>query len=284
MKINLYLDRFLSLTSSHVPISCQRDMWETSFNTLSFGMKLPKPRKFCLPSTYLAHTLYPEDIRLSSSGQQWVNRGKWLPANDLQSPIEVFPLASIIRAANPEHAEELPIIPDIIEDVNSQLPTLSTADIPSMPSTSKLTTHPSALADHPTSKCTGARQKKVVKRKSKPDQEYSGKSTHRDSALQIGNVLPLECMNLPDLILNLDESERFDSSDDEIQVLEQKSDSSSTSHHYVPSLTYRLQATSDVSTEPVMPLLSPDPTPDQLSPEASKYKAKPLSAVYWSEF
>ena len=90
-------------------------------------------------------------------------------------------------------------------------------------------------------------------------------------------------MSLPDLILSLDESERFDSSDDEIQVIEEKIVSSSPGHPYVPSLTYRLQATSDVSTEPVTPLLSPDPTPDQLSPEASKYRAKPLSAVYWSD-
>ena len=114
MKINLYIDRFLSLTSSHVPISCQRDISEASFNSLSFVIKLPKPRKFCMPSIYLAHMLYPEDIRFHSSGQQWVNRKKWRPANDVQSPIEVFPLASIIRAANPEHAEELPIIADIV--------------------------------------------------------------------------------------------------------------------------------------------------------------------------
>ena len=96
-------------------------------------------------------------------------------------------------------------------------------------------------------------------------------------------------MSLPDLTLNLNESERFDSSDDEIQVLEQKSDSSSVSPNYVPSLTYRLQATSDVSTEPVTPLLSPDPTPvtsnsnHQLTPETTNYRANPLSETHWSD-
>ena len=100
---------------------------------------------------------------------------------------------------------------------------------------------------------------------------------------QIENASPVDCISLPNLVLSLDESERFDSSDDEIQVIEQNSDSSPTGHLYVPSPTYRLQATSDVSTEPVTPILSPDPSPDHLSPEASKFRANPLSAVHWSD-
>ena len=74
-------------------------------------------------------------MRFHASGQQWINRKSWKPTNDFQSPIEIFPLASIIKAADPEHAEELPIIGDLVEDVHSQLPLLSATDIPSMPST-----------------------------------------------------------------------------------------------------------------------------------------------------
>ena len=135
MKINLYIDRFLSLTASHIPFSCQRDISKATFNILSFGIRLPKPRKFCMPSIYLAHMIFQEDVRFHASGQQWINRKSWKPANDFQSPIEIFPLASIIKAADPEHAEELPIIADLVEDVHSQLPLLSATDIPSMPST-----------------------------------------------------------------------------------------------------------------------------------------------------
>ena len=61
MKINLYIDRFLSLTASHIPFSCQRDISEATFNILSFGIRLPKPRKFCMPSIYLAYMIFPEN-------------------------------------------------------------------------------------------------------------------------------------------------------------------------------------------------------------------------------
>ena len=198
-------------------------------------------------------------------------------------------MASIIKAADPEHAEELPIIADLVEDVHSQLPLLSATVIPSMPSTSKPTTQPPALADYMTSKFTGARRKSVLKRKSRQRQELSGKSIRHDNAVDIGNISPFDSTSLPDLILNLNDSEYFDSSDDEIKVLDQESDSSSISPSYVPSLSYRLQATSDVSTEPVTPLLSPDPSPvtsssnHQLTPETNNYRVNPLSETHWSD-
>ena len=101
---------------------------------------------------------------------------------------------------------------------------------------------------------------------------------------QIENASPVDCISHPDLVLSLDETERFDSSDDEIQLIEQvKSESNSTGHHFVLSPTYRLQATSDVSTEPVTPLLSPNLSFGHLSPEVSKFRANPLSSVHWSD-
>ena len=125
----------------------------------------------------------------------------------------------------------------------------------------------------------------VVKRKKcKPDQEHKDKSARHDHVHQIENASPVDCISLPDLVLSLDETKRFDSSDDEIQLIEQvKSESNSTGRHYVLSPTYRLQATSDVSTETVTPLLSPNSSSDHLSPEVSKFRANPLSSVHWSD-
>ena len=63
-KINIYIDRFLSLTSSMIPLVDQRDVNEPCFRLLSFGFDVPKPDKFVMPSVYLAHMVYEQDIRL----------------------------------------------------------------------------------------------------------------------------------------------------------------------------------------------------------------------------
>ena len=67
---NLYLDRFISLTASETPIACQRDLSESNFNIMTFGVRVPRPKKFHLPSSYLAHAIFPEDIRIDTHGQQ----------------------------------------------------------------------------------------------------------------------------------------------------------------------------------------------------------------------
>ena len=103
---------------------------------------------------------------------------------------------------------------------------------------------------------------------------------------QIENTSPVDCISLPDIVLNIDETERFDSSsDDEIQLIDQvNNDSNSTSRPYVLSSTYRLNATSDVSTESVTPLISPSSSAGRcLSPEVSKFRVNPLSSVRWSD-
>ena len=195
----------------------------------------------------------------------------------------MFPLASIIRAANPQQAEELQILANIIKDANPQH---SNGVLMSLPSTSKLTSPVSALADQQVSNCTGARRKMVAKRKKcKLDQKHKDKSGRRDHVHQIENASPVDCISHPDLVLSLDETERFDSNDDDIQLIEQvKSELNSTGHHYVFSPTYRFQATSDVSTEPVPPLLSPNSSSGHhLSPEVSKFRANPLSSARWSD-
>ena len=96
-KINIYLDRFLSLTSSMIPLFDQRDINEQSFRLLSFGPDVPKPDKFVMPSIYLAHMVHEKDVKLHHSGEVWTNRRNWKPASDFSSPIEIFPLVSIMN-------------------------------------------------------------------------------------------------------------------------------------------------------------------------------------------
>ena len=100
LKTNLYLDRFISLTASETPVACQRDLSGSNFNILTFGMRVPRPKKFHLPSSYLAHTIFPKDIRIDTHGQLWINKFMWRPAIDSFSPIEVFPFASALGVAN----------------------------------------------------------------------------------------------------------------------------------------------------------------------------------------
>ena len=94
-----------------------------------------------MPSVYLAHMLFEQDIRLHSTGELWTNRKCWKPANDFRSPIEVFPLSSILKAANPEHFEEIPVIADLIEEVSSQPSQLVDNVVHASSSTSKPSAH-----------------------------------------------------------------------------------------------------------------------------------------------
>merc|ERR1712163_72744 len=73
-KINLFIDRFFSVTSSMIPMSDQRDVNEPCFKLLSFGINVPRLRKICMPFVYLAHMLFERDIRFYSTGELWTNR------------------------------------------------------------------------------------------------------------------------------------------------------------------------------------------------------------------
>ena len=100
LKINLYLDKFIKGMSLMTPSACQKDLSESNFHILTFGICVPKTTKFCLPSSYLAFTVFPEDIQIDVSGKQWINNHKWKPATDNFSPIEVFPYNNALALAN----------------------------------------------------------------------------------------------------------------------------------------------------------------------------------------
>ena len=80
---------------------------------------------------------------------------------------------------------------------------------------------------------------------------------------EVGNASPLDNVELPDIVITLDDSEYF--SDEEVQLSsDSSSDSSSdisTSPDYVPS-SNRLLATSDCSTVPISQLMSPNQSSD----------------------
>ena len=90
----------MKVTSSMTPSACQRDLSEANFHIFTFGINVQKPANFCLPSSYLAHTFFPEDILLRANGHQWTNGHQWKPASSSSSPIEVFPFNNALAVAN----------------------------------------------------------------------------------------------------------------------------------------------------------------------------------------
>ena len=173
----------------------------------------------------------------------------WRPANDSFSPIEVFPLASVFGAANVQ-----PFVSPADDDC-------------SLPSTSKVDSPVPTNADQQkqVSDCIGSKQRQLcVKRKVRYNADHNRKvkSVRPEPVPLIANTSPVDCVSLPDIVLNIDETERFDSSsEDEVEVIDQvTSDSDSVIRQYVLSPVYRLNATSDVSTERLSPLLSPSST------------------------
>ena len=93
-------------------------------------------------------------------------------------------------------------------------------------------------------------------------------------------------VSLPDLILDVQDEERFDD-DSDLEVLS-RSSSSSDRVQVIPSPTYRMAATSDVSTEILSPRGSPDcpglsdSYSDYPSPDYGDFKPNPLAEQTWS--
>ena len=133
----------------------------------------------------------------------------WQPANDSFSPIEVFPFASAFGAANVR-------------------PFVSPAtDAYSMPSTSKFASPVPTKADTQSqvsksiSACSGSKQRqlKTIKRKVRDDADFNRKvkGVRPNSLPSIANTSPVDCVSLPDIISNIDETERFcDSSSESV--------------------------------------------------------------------
>ena len=234
-------------------------------------MEIPKPEKFVLPSIYIANMLYPSDVRINHSGDPYICRN-WKPANELSSPLDVFPLFSIIRASNPEQLEVLPVLTSHMYEDSPHSPQhpQRAADAQAGQSTSKASSQPTAP------KQSGSGSKRRSRRKpSKP-----AKSCKTSS--EVANTSPVDNVEPPDIVITLGDSEyeEFNLSSD--------SDTSSssgdilTSPEYAPS--HRLLATSDCSTVPIDELLSPESSEIQLlTPEhVTDYRLNPLSAR-WSD-
>ena len=106
---------------------------------------MPKPDKLVLPSIYIANMLYQSDVRLSQSGEPYTCRN-WRPANELSSPLDVFPLFSIIRASNPEQHQELSVLTSHMYQDSPHSPQhpQRAVDAQAGPSTSKASSQPTA--------------------------------------------------------------------------------------------------------------------------------------------
>ena len=126
------------------------------------------------------------------------------------------------------------------------------------------------------------------KRRSEPNFRSKNKTTRPNPRPPIANVSPADCVSLPDIVLNLDETERFNDTDSEIEVLSQTSeDSDSQALQVIPSPTYCLNATSDVTTQRLSPRLSPGSISRSSSqwdtPDLADYRANPLATSRWSD-
>ena len=272
-KINLFLDRFLSLTSSKIPLVDQRDLLEQNYRLLSAGMEIQKPEKFVLPSIYIANMLYPSDVRISHSGDPYICR-TWKPADELSTPWDVFPLFSIIRASNPEQHQEPPVLANLLRQGSPRHPQQSRCGdtvARAGPSTSKDTSQTTAP------KQSGSGLKRKTKRRpSKPAKVCRANS-------EINNASPVDKVEPPEIVITLGDSEyeEFNLSSDS----ETSSSSSNivTSPEYMPS--HRLLATSDCSTVLIDELYSPEDNENQLlTPvQVVDYRPNPLSTQRWSD-
>ena len=99
------------------------------------------------------------------------------------------------------------------------------------------------------------RKSEPVPRKPDPAPRKRAKAARPVPPLPIRNASPDDAVRFPDIILDLDDNERFDDSD--VEFLSRCSSSSSQALQVLPSPTYCLNATSDVTTERLTPKISP---------------------------
>ena len=124
----------------------------------------------------------------------------------------------------------------------------------------------------------GARPKRRVPKLSQPPKKP------RYSRPQVKNVSPPDNSLAPELVLEILDTERFS----DVEVLS-KSSGSSDQICVIPSPTYRLNATSDVSTEPVTQRYSPvykslsDYEGEYPSPNYGPLAPNPLADSCWSD-
>ena len=217
--------------------------------------------------------LYPSDVRINHSGDPYICRS-WKPANELSSPLDVFPLFSIVRASNPEQHQEPPVLANLMRQGSPRHPQHSQCGntvARAGPSTSKDTSQPTVP------KQSGSGSKRKTKRRpSKP-----AKSCRTSS--EVTNASPVDNVEPPDIVITLGDSEY-----EEFNLLSDSETSSSssdilTSPEYAPS--HRLLATSDCSTVLIDELYSPENSENQLlTPvQVADYRPNPLSEQRWSD-
>ena len=102
--------------------------------------------------------------------------------------------------------------------------------------------------------------KRRAQRKADSGLTFKSRSVQLISPPPVANASPVDNVDLSDILLTLDESDRIfsDSESNEIKVVyEDLQDSDSDTVQYLPSPTYQLNGTLDVTTQRLTPCLSP---------------------------
>ena len=128
-----------------------------------------------------------------------------------------------MKAANPEHFQEIPVLANFIEEVSPQPSQLGDNVAHALPSAPRPSVNAST-SDNKVAKTTGTKRKSTRR---KPKRQ--SKSSKYDNV--IGNTSPVDNTDLPDIILSLNDSEYF-SSDDEVEILDSDSSDSYDSPAY----------------------------------------------------
>ena len=242
-------------------------------------MELQKPEKLVFPSLYIAHMLYPSDIKLKQSGDPYICKS-WKPASAFATPWDVFPLSSILRASNPEKPHEPPVLANVMRQDHPHHPQQSRCG-DSVASPGPSTSRDSSQVRVPKQSSSG------LKRKARRRPSNLAKACRSNS--EIINVSPVDKVEPPELVITLGDSEYEEFKSDSDSDSESPSESPSTPSAIVTSPEYdpspRLLATSDCSTVLLDELKSPEYDENQLSTPIHiiDYRPNPLSTQRWSD-
>jgi len=135
-----------------------------------------------------------------------------------------------------------------------------------------------------------------AKRKADSELTSRNRSVYLISPPPVSNTSPIDNVDPPDSVLTIDESDRIfsdnnDDSDEVKIVFQDTQESDSDTIQYLPSPTYHLSPSSDVTTQRLTPRLTPTSTPGSttrssircITFDLSDIRANPLSEVRWSD-
>ena len=213
---------------------------------------------------------------MHEDGAIWRN-DSWKPSTRSRSSIGIFNFQASCLATNASQTfrpSEPDSRPDPRAKAQEDVQILSGPEPEPRPSTSR--------GVFATRSFNGAKPKRKLPKKPPPPKKSKLSRPH--PAPPVGNSSPPDDVLGPDLILDVQDEERFED-DSDLEVLS-RSSASSDRVLVIPSPTYRMQATSDVSTEILSPRCSPEYTglsdySEYPSPDYGCFVPNPLAEKTW---